>query len=322
MTVLGVVMDPVATIKVKKDSTLAMLRAAEGRGWSLVYLEQHDLFWREGRAFGRMRPLRLTPEGPNWCELGESKVAPLATLDIILMRKDPPFDMEYIYSTYLLEHAEREGALVLNRPRSLRDFNEKVFITAFPQCLVPTLVSAQPDLIRAFWREHGDIVIKPLHGMGGLSIFRLGPDDPNANVAIETLTAQGTRTIMAQRFVPEIAQGDKRILTIDGEPVPFALARIPAPGDIRGNLAAGARGEARPLSERDRWICAQVGPRLREAGILFCGLDVIGEYLSEINITSPTGIRELDAACGLDIGAQVIDAADRRYRARGDARHL
>lgn len=311
MTMLGVVMDPVASIKVKKDSTLAMLRAAQARGWSLVYLEQHDLFWREGKAFGRMRPLRLTPDGASWCELGEAKTESLATLDIILMRKDPPFDMEYIYSTYLLEHAERDGVLVLNRPRSLRDFNEKVFISAFPQCIVPTLISARAELIRDFWREQGDIVIKPLHGMGGMSVFRLRPDDPNANVAIETLTAQGTQTIMAQRFIPEIVHGDKRILMIDGEPVPYALARIPAAGDTRGNLAAGARGEARPLSERDRWICAQVGPRLREAGILFCGLDVIGDFLSEINLTSPTGIRELDAACGLDIGAQVIDAAAR-----------
>jgi len=308
MTVLGVVMDAVASIKVKKDSTIAMLRAAQARGWSLVYLEQHDLFWREGQAFGHLRPLRLTPEGPSWCELGAAKTEPLAALDMILMRKDPPFDMEYIYSTYLLEHAEREGVLVLNRPRSLRDFNEKIFITAFPHCIVPTLVTARTELIRDFWRQHSDIVIKPLHGMGGMSVFRLRPDDPNANVAIETVSAEGTRTLMAQRFIPEILQGDKRILMIDGEPLPYALARIPAAGDIRGNLAVGARGEARPLSERDRWICAQVGPRLREAGILFCGLDVIGDYLSEINITSPTGIRELDAACGLDIGALVIDA--------------
>jgi glutathione synthase len=231
------------------------------------------------------------------------------------MRKDPPFDMEYVYTTYLLERTQAGGVLVVNQPDSLRDANEKLFTAWFPQCTPPTLVTRQAAQIRAFLTEHGDIIVKPLGGMGGQSVFHLRQDDPNVNVVLETMTKRGTRFTMAQRFLPEIAQGDKRILMIDGEPVPYALARIPAPGDSRGNLAAGGRGEGRPLSERDRWICAQVGPTLRARGLVFVGLDVIGDYLTEINVTSPTCIRELDALYDLNIAAQVLDAVERRHRA-------
>ncbi len=317
MTVnLGVVMDPIARITPAKDTTLALLLAAQQRGWRLHYLELDNLWLRDGAAWGASRRLRVHDDTRNWFELGAASEAPLAQLDAILMRKDPPFDMEYIYATYLLEQAEREGVLVVNRPRSLRDANEKLYTAWFPQCTPPTTVSARQDILRAFLAAHGDVILKPLDSMGGAAIFRLREGDANLGVILETLTQHGQRLIMAQRYIPEIREGDKRILLIDGEPVPFALARIPAAGETRANLAVGGRGEGVPLSDRDRWICAQVAPTLREKGLLFVGLDVIGDWLTEINVTSPTCIRELDALYDLDIAGQLMDAIAKRLENR------
>ncbi len=318
MIKLGVVMDPIGSIKAYKDSTLAMLLAAQVRGWPIRYMEQGDLYLRDGKAFARSRALRLFDDPKRWFEWGEETTGPLSELDVILMRKDPPFDMEYIYTTYLLERAEEEGVLVVNRPRSLRDANEKLFTAWFPPCTPPTLVTRAAGRLRDFLAEHGDIVLKPLGSMGGESVFRLRRGEPNVNVTIETLTAHESRYAMAQRFLPEIAQGDKRILLIDGEPIPYALARVPAEGESRGNLAAGGTGTGVPLSERDRWICAQVGPTLREKGLLFVGLDVIGDYLTEINVTSPTCIRELDRQYDLHIADKLMDTiANRLAHRRG-----
>ena len=311
---LGVVMDPIATIVIKKDTTFAMLLAAQARGWELYYFEQADLYARGGDAWGRARSLAVRDDPQGWFAFHGERALPLAELDVILMRKDPPFDLEYIYTTYLLELAERVGTLVVNKPRGLRDANEKLFTLQFPQCGPPTLVSREAVRLKAFLREQGDIVVKPLDGMGGASVFRLGPNDPNVNVILETLTDRNRRSTMAQRYIPEVTAGDKRILLIDGEPVPYALARIPQAGETRANLAAGGRGEGVPLGERDRWICAEVAPRLREMGLMFVGLDVIGDYLTEINVTSPTCARELDARFGLDIGGELMTAIERRLR--------
>ncbi len=311
-TRLGVVMDPIGLVHYAKDSTLALLWAAQDRGWELSYMEQGDLFLRNGSAYARVHPLEVHRDPAHWFSLGMAHEVALGELDVILMRKDPPFDGEFLYSTYILEAAAREGCLVVNDPRALRDCNEKLFATQFPQCCPPLLVSRDPRKLREFQHEHGDVILKPLDAMGGTGVFRVRDGDPNLSVILETLTAHGTTTIMAQRFIPAITDGDKRILMIDGEPVPYALARIPPPGETRGNLAAGGRGEARILSERDRWITAEVGPQLRARGLLFVGLDVIGEYLTEINVTSPTCIRELNDAHGLDIGSAVIDAITAR----------
>jgi len=311
---LGVVMDPIGSIHFKKDTTLAMLLEAQARGWSLHYMEQADLFVRDGVARARTRALTVRHDPAAWHEFGAADEIDLGSLDAILMRKDPPFDMEYIFSTYVLELAAARGALVVNTPRSLRDANEKMYISWFSQCTPPTLVTRDQARLRGFLAEHADVVVKPLDGMGGAMIFRLRTGDPNVSVVLETITRHGHRTVMAQRFVPQIADGDKRILLVDGEPVPYALARIPAPGETRGNLAAGGRGVGVELTERDRWICAQVAPALRDQGILFAGLDVIGEYLTEINVTSPTCVRELDAQFGLNISAGLMDAIARRVR--------
>jgi len=313
---LGIVMDPIAQINFKKDSSLAMLLAAQARGWSLFYMEQRDLYQSAGQARARMAALTVFNDPQRWFELEEEKDAPLADLDVILMRKDPPFDNEFVYSTYLLEQAERGGVLVVNRPQSLRDCNEKLFATQFPHCMPPTLVSRRADILREFAEAQRDIILKPLDGMGGSSIFRHRAGDPNLSVILETLTAHGTQQIMAQGYLPAIKDGDKRILMIDGEPVPYCLARIPAQGETRGNLAAGGRGEARPLTERDRWIAAEVGPVLREKGLLFVGLDVIGEHLTEINVTSPTCIREIDKAFDTRIGERLMDAIEAKLAAR------
>jgi glutathione synthase len=311
---LGVVMDPIGSITVKKDSTLAMLLAAQKRGWAIRYMEQADLFLRDETPMARMRALTVYDDAHRWHEFGEATTAPLSTLDVILMRKDPPFDMEYIYTTYLLEQAEAQDVLVINRARALRDANEKLASVWFPQCIPPTLVAREPSRFKEFLQEHRDIVVKPLDGMGGRSIFRLRENDPNLNVVLETMTGNGTRFTMAQKFITQIAEGDKRILLIDGEPVPYALARVPAEGETRGNLAAGGKGVGVPLSDRDRWICSQVAPRIREAGLMFVGIDVIGDYLTEINVTSPTCIRELDKLYGLDIASQLMDAIQRRLK--------
>lgn len=307
MTRIGVVMDPIGTIKIHKDSTFAMLLAAQARGWELHYMELADLSLRDGQAWGRSRRLQVRDDPARWFELQAAEAMPLADLDVVLMRKDPPFDTEYVYSTYLLERALEAGTLVVNDPRGIRNANEKLFTAWFAEFCPPTLVTRHADTIRQFLAEHGDIILKPLGGMGGASVFRVRRDDPNLAVIIETLTCQPDRFAMAQRFVPEISAGDKRILLVDGEPVPYALARIPAPGETRGNLAAGGSGVGVELSERDRRICEAVGPVLREMGLLFVGIDVIGDYLTEINVTSPTCIRELDAIYGLDIAGQLMD---------------
>ncbi|HLB58048.1 MAG TPA: glutathione synthase [Gammaproteobacteria bacterium] len=305
---LGVVMDPIASIHFKKDSTLALLFEAEKRGFELYYFEQQDLFLRDGKAFGNSRLLKIFRDPARWFELSERQCILLSDLNVILMRKDPPFNLDYIYTTYLLEHAERDGVLVVNKPQSLRDANEKLFATRFPACCPPTLVTSNISFIRDFFKEHQDIICKPLDGMGGSSVFRLTFPDKNASVVFETLTKSGTTLMMTQRFIPAIFDGDKRILMINGEPIPYALARIPAEGELRGNLAAGARGVAQPLTTKDRWIAEEVGSTLREKGLFFVGLDVIGDYLTEINVTSPTCIRELDEQCNLNISAQLFDA--------------
>ncbi|HDP89309.1 MAG TPA: glutathione synthase [Thioalkalivibrio sp.] len=312
---LGVVMDPIARINIKKDSSFAMLLEAQRRDWTLFYMEQGDLFLEDGRVFAAMRPLTVRDDPAGWFELGEVSERPLASLSAVLMRKDPPFDMEYVYTTYLLERAAEEGCFVVNRPASLRDCNEKLFTAWFPQCCPPTLISRDPRRLRDFLARQQDIVLKPLDAMGGAMIFRLRQDDPNLGVILETSTDHGRRTIMAQRFLPEFRQGDKRILLIDGEPVPYALARIPAEGESRANLAAGGTGVGQELTPRDRWICEQVGPALRERGLTFVGLDVIGDYLTEINVTSPTCIRELDAIYGINIAGTLMDAIAQRLGA-------
>ncbi len=307
---IGVVMDPIASINYKKDSTMALLWAAADRGWQLFYMEQHDLFLDQGKAHARLAPLQVFRNPERWFELGDGRIGDLAELDVILMRKDPPFDNEFLYSTYILEDAERRGTLIVNRCQSLRDCNEKVFATQFPQCCPPVLVTADAQRLKDFHRDQGDAIFKPLEGMGGTSIFRLKADEPNINVIIETLTNYGQQTIMAQRYLPEIKEGDKRILVINGEPVPYALARVPSAGETRGNLAAGGSGRPQPLTDRDRWIAGQVGPTLKEKGLLFVGLDVIGDYLTEINVTSPTCIREIDAQYKLDIGGLLMDCIE------------
>jgi glutathione synthase len=305
---LGVLMDPISTINIKKDSTFAMLLAAQRRGWALWYLETADLSLHDGSVLALLRELSVSDDPSGWYHFGAEETRPLATLDAVLMRKDPPFDLEYIVTTYLLEQAQRDGCLIVNDPRSLRDANEKVFTTHFPQCTPPTLIARRASTLRAFYAAHGDIILKPLDGMGGASVFRVQAGDPNLSVIIETLTAHEQRFCMAQQFIPAISAGDKRILLINGAPVPYCLARLPAPGETRGNLAAGGTGRAQPLTERDYWIAAQVGPELRARGILFAGLDVIGDFLTEINITSPTCIRELDAAFDLDIAGELMDS--------------
>jgi len=313
---LGVVMDPIGAIAYAKDSTLAMLLAAQSRGFALSYLEQGDLTLRDGVAYGRMRPLTVRADPQGWFTLGEARSEPLGALDCLLMRKDPPFDTEYIYSTYILERAEGAGVLVVNRPQGLRDMNEKVYTAWFPQCCAPTLVTRDMAGMGAFLREHGRIVVKPLEGMGGRSIFVLREGDPNARVVFETLTQYGQRFAIVQRYLPEIATtGDSRVLLIDGVPAPYALARMPSGEDHRGNLAAGAKGVGRELNERDHWLAGQIGPAMAARGMMFVGLDVIGGYVTEINVTSPTGIRELDKQFDTDIGGLLLDAIVRRLAA-------
>ncbi|WP_420554825.1 glutathione synthase [Neptuniibacter marinus] len=307
---LGIVMDPIDDITFKKDSSLAMLWAAQQKGWELWYMEQHHLFSLNGKAQAKMAPLSVAMNEDDWFTRQEYQTRDLSDLDVILMRKDPPFDNEFIYTTYLLEQAEKEGTLIVNKPQSLRDYNEKLFATHFPECCPPVLVSKHDELLRAFHKEHGDVIFKPLDGMGGSQIYRIKEDGLNLGVIIEALTDHGKQTIMAQRYIPEIVDGDKRILMIDGEPIPYGLARIPTNGETRGNLAAGGRGEGRALTEREYWICKQIAPTLKEKGLLFVGLDVIGDYLTEINVTSPTCIREIDNQYGLDIGMQLMDAIE------------
>jgi glutathione synthase len=314
---LAVVMDPIEDIHYAKDSTLVMLLAAQARGWSLHYLQQADLRLRDGIAEGHARALSVRADPKLWYTLGAPEAAALGSFDVILMRKDPPFDIEYIYSTYILERAQLAGALVVNHPRGLRDINEKVYTAWFPQCCAPTLVTRDMEQMALFSRQYGKVVCKPLHGMGGHSIFVLDVADKNARVVFETLTHDGTRFAIVQQYLPEIVTGgDARVLLIDGEPLPYALARIPAATDHRGNLAAGAHGVGRELTQRDRWLCEQIGPALREAGMLFVGLDVIGGYVTEINVTSPTGARELELQYQLDIGGMLMSAIERALARR------
>lgn len=308
--VTGVIMDPIAGIAMYKDSTFAMLLEAQRRGHELWYMEPSDMTVDDGAAMAHMRLLEVRDNRDDWFTLGERRYRRLDSLDILLMRKDPPFDMDYVYTTYMLDLAEQGGVTVVNRPQALRDANEKCFITQFPQCCVPMRITRRSAEIRAFTEEHGLSVVKPLDGMGGESIFQLKPQDPNLNVILETITAKDRKLVMVQRYIPEITEGDKRILVVDGTPVDYALARIPGAGDFRGNLAKGGTGVGVALNDRDRWIVSQVSPELKRRGIVFAGLDVIGEWLTEINVTSPTCIRELDAEFGLNIAGDLFDALE------------
>jgi glutathione synthase len=313
---LVVVMDPIEAIKPAKDSTLAILLAAQARGWELFYAEQKDLYLRDGVAFGRLAPLKVFDDPKAWYARSDAAPGRLGDYDVILMRKDPPFDTEYIYSTYILDRAQIQGALVCNRPQGLRDMNEKVYTAWFPECCAPTLISRDMHDMSEFLREHGKAVCKPLDGMGGRSIFVLEQGDKNRNVVFETLTDYGTRYAIVQRYLPEIVTaGDCRVILVDGEPVPFVLQRMPGAEDHRGNLAAGARAESRPLNDRDRWLCSIIGPKLKAAGMIFVGLDVIGDFVTEINVTSPTGIRELDRKHGVDVGGMLVSAISRTLEA-------
>ncbi|HET9112560.1 MAG TPA: glutathione synthase [Burkholderiales bacterium] len=309
---LAFIVDPLAGLKAYKDSSVAMMREAARRGHDLSVIEQRDLYLREGRPAAFASRIRLIDTTAGWYELSATSDTPLGAFDAVLMRKDPPFDTEYLYSTHLLELAQNQGVRVFNRPSALRDFNEKLAIARFPQFTVPTLVTRRADLIKDFLAEQRDVILKPLDGMGGSGIFRIRGGDANLNVIIETLTGLETRTVMAQRYIPEIVLGDKRILLIDGEAVPYALARIPAEGETRGNLAAGGKGVAQPLSARDREIAGTVGPVVRELGLFLVGLDVIGDYLTEINVTSPTGFTEITRQTDCNVASRFIDALERK----------
>ena len=312
---LGIVMDPIEAIKPWKDSTLAMMLEAQARGWRIYYFTLDDLFFDGGVANGRYRTLTLYDDNEHWFDAGDAGRCRLDELDAILMRKDPPFDLEYIYASYILEQAEECGVLVANRPASLRDCNEKLYTRRFPQCCVETLVSRSPAILREFIDRYRDVILKPLDGMGGKSIFRVQAGDLNTNAIIEAVSKDASSQTMAQRYIPEIRDGDKRILLIDGVAVPHALARLPAAGENRGNIAAGASTRGQDLSDRDRWLCEQVGPDLRARGLIFVGLDVIGDYITEINVTSPTGVRELDREFGIDISADLFECIERKISA-------
>ncbi|PQQ38772.1 glutathione synthase [Photorhabdus luminescens] len=313
MIKLGIVMDPISSINIKKDTSFAMLLEAQRRGWELHYMEMSDLYLHQGEARAHTRLLQVENHPQQWYQFNREQALALETLDVILMRKDPPFDTEYIYATYILERAEEKGTLIVNKPQSLRDCNEKLFTAWFPELTPDTLVTRNAAHLREFHQKHGDVIFKPLDGMGGASIFRLKKDDPNVGVIIETLTEHGNRFCMAQNFLPAIKEGDKRVLIVDGEPVPYCLARIPAQGETRGNLAAGGRGEARPLSESDWAIARAVAPTLQEKGLIFVGLDIIGDKLTEINVTSPTCAREIEAAFpDISITGMLMNAIEER----------
>ncbi|MGY5450500.1 glutathione synthase [Agarivorans sp. MS3-6] len=312
---LGIVMDPITKINIKKDSSFAMLMEAQARGYEIYYMEMQDLYLDGGRAAANMSPLAVQQDSRSWFELGESVDQSLSELDVILMRKDPPFDTEFIYATYILERAEAEGSLIINKPQSLRDANEKLFTAWFSEFTPTTLVSSDMPRLKAFHQQHKDVIMKPLDGMGGASIFRLKEGDPNVGVILETLTNHGQEYCMAQCFIPEIVDGDKRILIVDGEPMPYCLARIPSKGETRGNLAAGGRGVAQPLSESDWRIAKAIGPALKAKGLVFVGLDVIGDKVTEINVTSPTCIKEIEAAYDISITGKLMDAIEARLNA-------
>ncbi|OTQ59292.1 glutathione synthase [Gilliamella sp. A7] len=313
MIKLGIVMDPISHIKLKKDTSFAMLLEAQKRGYQLYYMEMNDLFLRNGEASATTRTVTVHNNSEHWFDFGDEQTIALSELDVILMRKDPPFDTEFIYATYILERAEEKGVLVVNKPQSLRDCNEKLFTAWFADFTPETLVTRQTSQIKAFHQQYHDIILKPLDGMGGSSIFRVKQDDPNVSVIIETLTEHNTRYCMAQTFIPAIKDGDKRVLVVDGVPVPYCLARIPQKGETRGNLAAGGHGEVRPLSDSDWQIANSIGPVLKQKGLLFVGLDIIGDKLTEINVTSPTCVREIEAANpDLSITGLLMDAIESR----------
>ncbi len=313
---IGIVMDPIEAININKDSSFAMLLAAQEKGWELFYMEQKDLYLDQGRAFASMKPLSVERDANQWYEFGPATDQPLSAIDAILMRKDPPVDAEFIYATHILEQAEKEGTLIVNKAASLRDCNEKLYATQFPQCCPPVLVSNQAERLKAFLADHKNVIFKPLDGMGGASIFHVKEGDPNTGVILETLTQHNSRQTMAQRYIPEIKDGDKRILIIDGKPAPWGLARIPGAGEHRGNLAAGGRGEPKKLTERDYWIVDQIKDDLKKRELLFVGIDVIGDYLTEINVTSPTCIQELDKSCDLDIAGDLMCAIEQQIKNR------
>ena len=307
---LGVVMDPIESINFKKDSTLAMMIEAQNKDHEIFYMTPNSLFINSGISYAASSRVKVKNDPLGWFELEEEKLIKLSELDAILMRQDPPFNSNYIYNTYVLEMASREGVSIFNNPRSLRDCNEKVFATEFPQCCTKHLVTSHKKLLTDFVEEHNDTVIKPLDGMGGASIFRLKKNDPNLNVILETITLHFTQKVMIQEYIPEIAEGDKRVLIINGEPMSAAIARIPAQGELRGNLAAGASAVAKSLSDRDMWICKEVGPSLVEKGLLLVGLDIIGDYLTEINVTSPTCFKEYRELCDIDVAKTFIEAVE------------
>ena len=307
---IGVVMDPIESINFKKDSTLAMMLEAQSRKHQLFYMTPDSLYINEKGAFAIAKTLQVKNDPTGWFDFKEEKQIKLSELDVILMRQDPPFNSNYIYNTYVLESAEKEGGLVVNKPSSLRDCNEKVFATEFPECCTPFLVTSDPNLLKSFIEDHRDTVIKPLDGMGGSSIFRLRYSDPNLNVILETITESFTTKVMIQTYIPEITDGDKRILLINGNPMDAAVARVPAEGELRGNLAAGASAVARSLTEKDLWICEQVGPKLKELGLVLVGLDIIGDYLTEINVTSPTCFREYESLCDIDVAHSFIEEVE------------
>lgn len=313
---IGVLMDAIEHINVKKDSSFAMMLEAQRRGWELYYLKQNDVYLSNGVARATLNRIEVTDDATRWFNINDVVDVELSELDVVLMRKDPPFDMEYIYTTYLLEYAQQKGTLIVNRPQSLRDANEKIVVGQFPDCAPPTLVSSKASHIKTFIEQEKDTILKPPGGMGGHSVFRVGQNDPNLNVVIETLTDHGRRYVMAQKFVPQISQGDKRILLIDGQPVPYGLARIPAKGETRGNLAAGGTAQGVELTDRDRWICSRLAPALKKMGLIFVGIDVIGDYLTEVNVTSPTCIRELDAMYSLNISGILLDCIQSKLAKR------
>lgn len=308
----GILMDPIEKIHVQKDTSFAMLLEMQRRGWDNYYMQSDDVWLHNGITWARMRKIKVEDDASHWFDLEDIIEQPLSELDVLLMRKDPPFNMHYIHLTYLLEQAESQGLLIINKPSSLRDANEKLFTAWFPQCCPKTLITSNIDLLKSFLADEKEIVVKPLHGMGGVSIFRVNKGDLNTNVIFETITHNEKKFVMAQHYIPEIAKGDKRIILIDGEPIPYALARVPAKNDFRGNLASGAIGEGRELTDRDQWICNQVGEKLRGMGLLFVGLDVIGDYLTEINVTSPTCVRELDKIFHLNIAGNLMNIIEQK----------
>lgn len=315
MIKLGIVMDPISQINIKKDTSFAMLQEAQKRGYQLYYMEMNDLFLTAGDAYATTRTVKVYQDKNHWYDFGDEQTIPLSDLDVILMRKDPPFDTEFIYATYILERAENAGVLIVNKPQSLRDCNEKLYTAWFAEFTPETMVTRQTKLLKDFYQEHHDIILKPLDGMGGASIFRIKQNDPNVSVIIETLTDHNTQYCMAQTYLPAITEGDKRVLVVDGKAVPYCLARIPQKGETRGNLAAGGHGEVRALSESDWHIANTLGPKLKEKGLLFVGLDIIGDKLTEINVTSPTCVREIEAEItDLSITSMLMDAIEQRIK--------